>query len=170
MHTFGLAFPYRFTLLLRTLGMLETICIELQPEFNLVEYLKPYIKKLLRKQYSLEKLIMQGKKIIHETVQFLDIAPEEFALLLKKARKGELKLNFRHQGLDHIVNKMDDAIDDIAFSVIIASLVIGSSLVMTIDKGPQWLDYPLLGVIGYILSAGLGLVFIFRLLYRSLKR
>lgn len=170
MHKHGLAFPYQFTLLLRTLSILETVCAELDPSFNLVTYLNPYIKQLIKQRYSLEKLVARGKKVLHETLLFLDIVPEEFSIILKKIRRGELTMNFHHRGLNRVIDKMDDAIDDIAYSVIIASIIIGSSLVMTADVGPHVFGYPFLGFLGYTVSFLLGFVFVVRIFMRSIKK
>jgi ubiquinone biosynthesis protein len=55
--------------------------------------------------------------------------------------------------LDSFGRKLDAAIDRITIGIMTASLVIGSSIVMTVQAGPTLLGVPLftaLGLIGYI--------------------
>ena len=41
--------------------------------------------------------------------------------------------------------------------MVIAALIIGSSFVIQLDKGPKLFDYPALGIIGYVLATILGI-------------
>ena len=56
---------------------------------------------------------------------------------------------------------MDDALktaaNHITLGVIIGSLIVGSSLIITTRATPTLFGYPALGMIGYLLSAVLGL-------------
>ncbi|MFQ5825666.1 MAG: hypothetical protein ACE5JB_16635 [bacterium] len=52
---------------------------------------------------------------------------------------------------------MDKVSNRIAFSVIIAALVVGSSIIMQTDKGPLFLGFPVLGIIGFLVASFLGL-------------
>jgi ubiquinone biosynthesis protein len=52
---------------------------------------------------------------------------------------------------------MDKVSNRIAFSLIIAALVISSSIIMQTDKGPLFLGFPALGIIGFLIASVLGL-------------
>ena len=68
-----------------------------------------------------------------------------------EARPGVLReLDFLHEAMKVAANR-------IALGVIIGSLIIGSSLVIITGIQPHLFGYPALGIVGYLLSAVLGL-------------
>jgi ubiquinone biosynthesis protein len=77
--------------------------------------------------------------------------------LLAKLNRGEMKIEFEHKGLDNFIIELDRASNRLSFSLIIAAIIIGSSLIIRIDKGPKLFDYPLLGIAGYVVAGLLGL-------------
>ena len=44
----------------------------------------------------------------------------------------------------------------LAFAMIIASIVVGSALLLASHAGPHWEGLPVLGIIGFVAAAGLG--------------
>jgi len=64
---------------------------------------------------------------------------------MRKIERGELIFKIEVDRIDKMTNK-------IVLFLFASALIIGSSLVMTIDKGPLLFDMPLFGAIGFILS------------------
>ena len=57
--------------------------------------------------------------------------------------------------LDSFGKRLDDTIDRITVGIMTASLVIGSSIVMTVQSGPRLFGMPLLtvlGLLGYLVA------------------
>jgi ubiquinone biosynthesis protein len=51
---------------------------------------------------------------------------------------------------------LDRSSNRIAFALIIASIIVGSSFIIQLEKGPLLWGYPFLGIVGYILATILG--------------
>jgi len=70
------------------------------------------------------------------------------------------RLELQHQGLENLINALDKASNRLSYSLILVAIIIGSSLIMQTDKGPQFMGFPVIGILGYIISGilGLGLV------------
>ena len=66
-------------------------------------------------------------------------------------------MNFQHRGLEGLNEALRAASNRIALGVIIGALIIGSSQIVTTGIRPYLFGYPVLGIIGYLLSALLGL-------------
>jgi ubiquinone biosynthesis protein len=80
-------------------------------------------------------------------------------------RRGRMAIEFQHRGLENVIQGLDRSFNRLAFSLIIAAVFVGSSLIMRLEKGPTLLGYPFFGLIGYVVAGvmGFGLVFaIFR--------
>ena len=63
-------------------------------------------------------------------------------------------------GLDNLIREIDRSSNRIAFGLIISAIIVGSSIVMSLQTGPIIYGYPVLGVIGFVSAGvmGLGLV------------
>jgi ubiquinone biosynthesis protein len=86
--------------------------------------------------------------------------PKDLSLIFSKIKKGTLRVEFEHRGLENLISQMDKVSNRIAFSLIIAALIIGSSIIMQTNKGPLFLGFPMLGIIGFIIAAIMGLKFL----------
>ena len=63
----------------------------------------------------------------------------------------------RHEKLEGLEQHIDKASNRLSFSLIIASIIVGSSIIMQTQIGPLLLGYPLIGVVGYLVAGFLGL-------------
>jgi ubiquinone biosynthesis protein len=83
---------------------------------------------------------------------------------------GQVTLNFQHRGLEKLDDSVNDASNKMTVGIIIASLIIGSSLIVTTRVPPLLFGYPALGIVGYLLSAVLGIWVVIDILRRSRRR
>ena len=72
---------------------------------------------------------------------------------MKQLHQGELTLRVRHDGLDTFQQHLDRASNRVNFSLLIAAIVVASSIVMSFHTGPHFEGIPLIGLIGYGLAA-----------------
>jgi len=152
--------PSDLVLLIKALVTIETIGRKLDPEFDMVSRVKPFVKNLIQKRHSPSQVWKKGADFLTDSVRLFWSLPEEFRWLVRKLKRGELNIGFQHKGLEKLINSMDKASNRFSFSIIIASLIIGSSLIIQSDKGPLLFDFPALGILGFLVAAilGLGLV------------
>jgi ubiquinone biosynthesis protein len=66
-------------------------------------------------------------------------------------------VQFVHRDLDHFIREMDRSSNRLSFAVVIASIVVGSSVIVHAGVGPPLLGYPLLGMAGFLAAAVLGI-------------
>ena len=62
--------------------------------------------------------------------------PRDLARLLKDARRGRMRVDLDLKRLDSFGDRLDNTINRITIGIMTASLVIGSSIVMTVGSGP----------------------------------
>ena len=81
--------------------------------------------------------------------------PRDLARLIKDARQGRIRVDLDLKRLDSFGDRLDRAIDRVTIGVMTASLVIGSSIVMTVPGGPTVFGaslLTLLGLLGYLMA------------------
>jgi len=160
----NLILPSNLALMIKALSMVETIGRQLDPDFNAVLVAKPFINKVVSKKFAPDKLLKRSNKLIQDSIELVEKLPQGLIDTLEKLRKGRLKFVFEHRGLEKLTKEIDRTASRMSFSVIIAAIIIGSSLVMQMHIGPFIFGYPILGVIGYILASLLGFVLVISIL------
>jgi ubiquinone biosynthesis protein len=154
-----LRMPSTLMVLIKALITIEGVGLQLDPSFKMVEHAAPLAEQLWRKELSPEAI---GRRLIggvRETVTALHALPLHLDAIGRKAREGRLEVRFVHRNLEHFVQEMDRSSNRIAFALIIAALIVGSSLIIQIERGPLVYGYPVIGLIGFLVAGlfGIGL-------------
>ena len=123
---------------------IETLGRELDPDFDIVAIAKPAIKQLMIANLNPLKRMKDITNLLDDTTDLLKNFPEDLRSILKKIRSDKLKLKLEHSGLDYFTQELDKATNRLSFSVIIAAMIIGSSLIIHLNKGPLSLAFRLL--------------------------
>lgn len=154
-----LRMPSSLMALIKALVTTEGVGVQLDPSFKMVEYAAPLAETLWKRELSPEAVAKRVFGSLHETASALHALPQHLDALGRKAREGRLEVRFVHKNLDHFVQEMDRSSNRIAFALIIAALIVGSSFIIQIDRGPIVYGYPVLGLIGFLVAGifGIGL-------------
>ncbi|MBI5679663.1 MAG: AarF/ABC1/UbiB kinase family protein [Methanobacterium sp.] len=150
MRKYKIHLPREFVLLARGIGMLEDTGLNLDPSFNPVETFKPMALKVIQKRISPLGFMDFVKDNLFEVEHLIKTLPRSVSKTLYRLEEGKISIEIEHKDLERISNKVSTAL-------IIAALLIGSSLIMQTDKGILILGFPFLGIIGFIISMILGL-------------
>jgi len=152
--------PSNLLLLGKTLGTYEDLGRKLDPDYDFIKEVRPYIKKLFYRRLNPEKIGYETSKSMRDFYDLLKMMPHELELILRRMRRGRMSIELQHRGLDKLRNDMDRSFNRLSFSLIIASLILASSLVMIFNKGPLLFGFPVLGVLGFVFAGimGVGLI------------
>lgn len=167
---FNLAFqykiklPFNFILLGKSLVTIEGLISKIDPKFDTVEAAKPFMSELIKAKLNPKRLLKElfnGSRNILSTLTDL---PDDVQYVLKLLRNDDLSINLEHNGLNQLIAKLDIITNRVSMALIVAALIIGSSLIMLSDKGPLFLDYPVIGLTGYLLAVVFGGWLVFSIL------
>ena len=85
--------------------------------------------------------------------------PRQLHALLGELKDGEVEVRFRHGGLDELISKVDVLANRLVFALLIAALILGSSIVgIFVEGGVRFLGVSIFGHIGFVLGTILGLL------------
>jgi ubiquinone biosynthesis protein len=156
--------PSDIVMMGRAIVISEAVGRNLYPQFNLFELLIPFTRKIFINRLNPFNRYRQLIRIFEQSVDTLKGLPESVQNILYKLRNDKLKVTFYHDGLENFTRELDRSSNRIAFALIIASLIVGSSLVIQIDKGPALWGYPAFGILGYVVASILGIWLIIAIL------
>ncbi len=149
--------PTNVMLLSKTLMIRDEISRKLDPEHNFAELTEPYVKKMMEERTKASYLMREAAKTIWDFAHLVKAFPKRVNHILTKAEKGTLKLELEHQGLENFIEELDIMSNRLSFSMIIAALIVGSSLIIQTGMSPSLFGVPLLGIIGFFLAGFLGI-------------
>ena len=149
--------PSEFALLFKTLITAEGTARSLDPDFNVVEHIQPFVEALVRKKYSPGRIIKDGAGFVENSLDMIRKFPDNVDWLFKSLKQGKLYIGLEHRGLEKMDATIDRASNRLSFSLIISSMIVGSSFVMSMDRGPFIFGYSAFGIIGFLFAAVLGL-------------
>lgn len=144
-------------LLGKTFMGVESIVRGLDPDFNLVENIRPYAGSVMARQLlpSLSRKDMY--KALRDLNRFFRDLPADASKAIRELKEKGLELKLKHENLEEFGVRIDKASNRLSFSLIIAAIIIGSSIIMQLHIGPSISGVPLLGAAGYIIALVLGL-------------
>jgi ubiquinone biosynthesis protein len=149
--------PADLYLLSKAMVMIEGLGVELDPDFDMAKLIKPFVRRLVIKRRSPGTVFKELKKFFEILYDWGLSFPRDLKTIFNKLKKGTLKVEFEHRGLENLITELDKDTNRIAFSVIVAAIIVGSSLIIQSDKGPHLLGYPVIGILGYGIAGFMGL-------------
>jgi ubiquinone biosynthesis protein len=153
-----LAVPPDLTMLFKALITLEGLGRQLDPDFQIVHHLTPFVKKVIIDRYTPANLFKRGKRGLTHLTEALTGLPGDVSQVLREAARGRLKLNLDLKRLDHFGHQLDHSTNRLTMALITAALIVGSSIVMTVHGGPTIFGLPAFGFVGFFLAFVIGIM------------
>jgi ubiquinone biosynthesis protein len=153
----GIALSRDYALMAKAVISIEEVGRLLDPAFDLRPHTEPVLRELQRDRLSPFALAKRTRDMLRHTLLGLQDLPFELRRLVRRLEHDSLAINLRHHGLEDHDDALKIAANRITLGVIIGALIIGSSLIVTTRIEPHLFGYPALGIVGYLLSALLGL-------------
>lgn len=163
MIDYNVALPREFVLMARGIGMIEETGLALDPEFNVVKVLSPLAEKILLDKFSPHRGVDYIKHNIIEVEHIMKILPKFATSMLYKIEEGKIEIEIEPKGLSR-------ATDMVSMSIILAALLMGSSLVMITNKGLMIMGYPFLGFIGFTISLFVALISVYNFFIKKERK
>lgn len=155
--TYHIRFQPDLMLLAKALVAIEGMGRELDPTFDMVEHLRPFMKQAVRDRFSPRQLIREMNSNLLSYFTLARNLPRDLKELLNRINRNKFKIDLEHRGLDRAMREFDKSVNRLSSSLIIAALIVGSSIVMQTDKGPKFLDFPVFAFMGYTIAGFIGL-------------
>lgn len=152
-------YPETF-LMLRAFTAVEGVAQMIYPGFDMVSHAAPYIRKAKAARFSPSRISDDISRVSTESIKLLQSIPRESLAIIRQLRKGKLILGFDIQGVDKIISAHHQANNRIALSIIIAALLLASSLLLCFNVPPLILGLSLPGTCGLISACIIGFLLI----------
>lgn len=147
-----LRLPADLFLLARAVTAAEGLGALLDPDFDLVGTARPYVARLYRERFHPREvagtLVSTGTDYAH----LLRDLPGELREIMGQVKQGKIRIQLEQRGMERLLFTYDQITNRLSFAIVLASLVIGSSLVVFSGVPPTWYGMPLIGIVGFVLA------------------
>jgi len=145
----SIVLPADLTLMFKALVTMEGLGRQYDPDFHIIEHLQPLVRRALRERYRPDQLVRRGRTALTDVLTGIGSIPRDISRLLRDARRGKTRIDLDLRRLDDFGQQLDDTVDRMTVGIMTASVVIGSSIVMTVSGGPTVFGVSVLRVLGF---------------------
>ncbi len=156
---YRITLPSEASLLIKTLITLEGTSRHLDPNFSLMEIMKPYQRLLLMKRLSPKRQLKKAQRFYMQLEQLAENLPSRISSILEQVQTGRFDVHLDHRRLGPTVNRL-------VLGMMTSALFLGSALMLSYKVAPLMFpdpgfwgirDLSTLGVMGATVSMLIGL-------------
>ncbi|MEE9591538.1 MAG: 2-polyprenylphenol 6-hydroxylase [Thermodesulfobacteriota bacterium] len=153
-------------LLQKSIVIIEGVGRQLYPDSNMWEVVRPLIYRwMIKEKMSPGKILKRKREKAEGLIDVVANAPFQLNTLLNRILEDDVKVGFVHHKLDTLTKEIDNLGQRVAIALIIASLVIGSALVVvsSVKNISGFSIIPFVSLGAFLLTIGFGLGFLISL-------
>lgn len=166
---FRIEVPSNFLMMAKTLGTIEGVSRQLDPEIRIIERIERFSSEFVSKRYGPSGITGELASAALEYGELLRDLPESLRRISGVVQNRRLGVEFELDGLERFRETVDKVGSRLVFGLVLASLLVSSSLMVISDIRPKWNDIPMIGLVGFLLGGVMGVTFLLLELSRILR-
>ena len=149
--------PSNFYLLAKALSTIEDIASGLDPDFDFIRASRPFARRMIRKELNPDRIADQIAGASGDTLRFIRDFPGEARDLLSLLKAGKLRMEFELKDLETIDTTLKRVVTRLSAAVLLAAMIMGSSILVQSLIPPLVFGIPVIGVLGFLFSGLIGI-------------
>lgn len=153
LQRFHIQCPSDLMLLTKALTTIEGVAEQFDPDFDVLAHVEPQIQEIVMKRYSMSAIKARIGKTVTDSLELIEDLPGELQRFLDHAKHSRFTLNLELMRIEHLSERIDTSSRIMGIAMIIAALIVGSSILILADRMSQEPGFiGTLGIIGLILA------------------
>ncbi len=162
MRRHHLSTPTDIVMLIKALSTLEGMAEELDPSFDLVATSQPFVTALVKRRYSVAGIKERITEDVRRWANLVETFPTEISKILAKIRGNKMSMALHHEGLEHLTRSIEHASRNILMALIIAGLLVGSSILVHTQRAAESVTGVfILGICGFFVAGFCAVMLLF---------
>lgn len=149
--------PSSLMLMMKVIVMVMDIGIKLDPSFNFDQRIRPYLTRIVAQQRFSSDTVADTVRSLAGTAGGMLAIPGNLNEALKTISEGAVAIELEDGDLEKIVGVIDRTSDKIVVGLVVAGIVVGSSLVLRVADLPVPGYITALAVVGYVFAVLVGI-------------
>ena len=134
LQSYQIQCPGDLLLLTKALTTIEGVAAYFDPTFDVLAHVEPQIQEIVTNRYGLNALKDRFTKAMTGYFELLEDVPGDIQRFLDYARHSRFTLNLELKRIEHLADKIDLASRVMGVAMIIAALIVGSSILILADR------------------------------------
>ena len=149
--------PPDIFLMLKALAQVEGVARHLNPDFDMIQKATPFIRQVKLSRLHPGRIADDAARLLEQSYEFLTDFPKDLLELSRSLRQKKLSVNLILKDMDRMLATHDQISNRISFAIIIASLIIGSALIVISNMPPLFYGISVIGLAGFLAAGFLGI-------------
>ncbi len=153
LQRFHIQCPGDLMLLTKALTTIEGVAEHFDPTFDVLSHVEPQIQEIVQDRHSMRAIKDRMYKTLTSSLELIEDLPQDLQRFLDHARHSRFTLNLELKRIEHLSERIDTSSRIMGIAMIIAALIVGSSILILADRmsrAPGFVGT--LGIIGLILA------------------
>ncbi|NBG88915.1 ABC1 kinase family protein [Isachenkonia alkalipeptolytica] len=148
----GVKFPSQFILLLKAMISLESTVNQLSPRFSIAMVMKDFMKEIYKRKYHPERLAKEYFSYSQDVLFSLKYMPRQLKSILQKMEDEKFTVHVIDEESKEISREIQKQTRRVGNSIVVAALIIASTMILVSDYGTNLFSVPILSWFGFLLS------------------
>jgi ubiquinone biosynthesis protein len=150
--------PADLVFLIKAITTIEGVAEQIAPDFDIVRYVQPHVERLLNRRYGIAALRRRLQESMISYAELVESLPRQIQAVVYAVRRNRMTVNLEHRGLARLTHTIEHASRNIASALILAALLVGSSILILADSaaGARTL-LTWVGAGGFVVSVGVSI-------------
>lgn len=146
--------PSDLVLLTKALTTIEGVAEQFDPSFDVLSHVEPQIQEIVLDRYSMQAIRKRIYKTLVHSLELMEELPRDLQSFIDYARHSHFTLNIELKRIRNLSETIDTSSRIMGIAMIIAALIVGSSILILADQMSQKEGGILgtLGILGLILA------------------
>ncbi|MBT0733818.1 AarF/ABC1/UbiB kinase family protein [Methanoculleus bourgensis] len=156
--------PSNLMLMMKVVVMVMDIGTRLDPSFNFDQRIRPYLARIIAQQRFSPETMAKTVWSLADAAEGLLAIPGNVNETLKTLSEGTVTIELEDTDLGKIVGVIDRTSDKLIVGLVVAAIVVGSSLVLRVADLPIPGYVTTLAVVGYVFAVLVGFYAVYNIL------
>lgn len=153
----GLSVPTELMMFFKSIVSIEGLGQKITPDFDFLQFTLTMVSDVAQHQFQPTKFIDEANILLRESRGFLNSLPRQLNMILRRMNSPDYRTKISVDGVDELTKSIHVSFNLLFLGVIIAALIVSSSLIYTYEAAWQLGGMPGLSLIGYLIAATLGI-------------
>jgi ubiquinone biosynthesis protein len=162
-----LQLPTELMLFFKSIVNIESVARRINHDFDFLAYSLELAKEIVQTQYDPKKVLHEVSVLSRDAKKFVSELPRQLHFLIRKMSSANHQFRFELVGLEELRTSIERNFNLLFLGIVIASLVLSSSIILVFSKEQGFYGIPWLSFFGFLGAGLMGIVAFFNYIRRS---
>lgn len=162
--------PSQLSMLAKTILTLEGTARNLNPEFSISSVAPEFIKYYYVNKLSVDNILLKVKNSTEEVLFDIKGIPKQLKSILRNLENNNLKIQMEDIKFTSLERCISDLATKLSLSLVLAAMVVGSSLIISSDNINQNIWIKMVAITGFFISFIIGILLVIKIFRSQYKK